>query len=60
VFHPWSDPEPLGPLVNSDAAETRPWISWDGTTLYFGSMRQEGEGSNDFYVTTRERLTGAR
>jgi Tol biopolymer transport system component len=55
---PWSTPVNLGPDVNSAAAETRPSLSWDGTTLYFGSTKPGGEGSSDHYVTTRERLNG--
>lgn len=52
----WSAPVNLGPNVNSAAgAETRPSLSWDGTTLYFGSTRPGGEGAADHYVTTRER-----
>ena len=52
---PWSTPVNLGPNVNSkDGAETRPSLSWDGTTLYFGSTRPGGEGMADHYVTTRE------
>ena len=58
VTDSWSVPENLGSLVNSDAAETRPSISWDGTTLYFGSTRVGGEGSTDHYYVTRERLGG--
>lgn len=53
---PWSTSVNLGPNVNSAAAETRPSISWDGRTLYFGSTRAGGEGSSDIYVTTRELL----
>ena len=49
----WSTAVNLGPNVNSSAAETRPSLSWDGTTLYFGSTRAGGEGSTDHYVTTR-------
>jgi Tol biopolymer transport system component len=53
----WSTPVNLGPTVNSgDGAETRPSLSWDGTTLYFGSNRAGGEGNTDHYVTTRVRL----
>lgn len=57
----WSTPINLGPRVNSDSAETRPSLSWDGMTLYFGSTRVGGgaEGSTDIYVTRRQRLTGA-
>lgn len=55
----WSAPVNLGSEVNSpNGAETRPSLSWDGTTLYFGSTRPGGDGSVDHYVTTRERLPG--
>ncbi|HEX6103985.1 MAG TPA: hypothetical protein VFZ26_00290 [Gemmatimonadales bacterium] len=55
---PWSTPVNLGPDVNSPAGETRPSLSWDGTTLYFGSNRAGSEGGSvDIYVATRERLT---
>jgi Tol biopolymer transport system component len=54
----WSTPANLGANVNSAAVEARPSLSWDGTTLYFGSTRTGGEGSSDLYVTTREKLTG--
>jgi len=53
---PWSTPVNLGPNVNSTASETRPSLSWDGTTLFFGSNRPGGDGDTDHYVTTRERL----
>jgi hypothetical protein len=54
---PWSTPVNLGPTVNSpDGADTRPSLSWDGMTLYFGSTRPGGDGSADHYVTTRERV----
>jgi len=53
VKQPWSTPVNLGPLVNSPAPDTRPSLSWDGTTLYFGSGRPGGEGDSDHYVTTR-------
>jgi Tol biopolymer transport system component len=55
----WSAPVNLGPNVNSSAgAETRPSLSWDGTTLYFGSTRPGGDGNADHYMTTRESLMG--
>jgi Tol biopolymer transport system component len=56
---PWSTPVNLGTNVNSAASETRPSLSWDGTTLYFGSNRAGGEGDSDHYVTTRDRLLGS-
>ncbi|MGH9391516.1 MAG: TolB family protein, partial [Vicinamibacteria bacterium] len=43
---PWSAPVNLGALVNSSAPDTRPSLSWDGTTLYFGSTRAGGEGNS--------------
>lgn len=46
----WGTPENLGSDVNSPGQETRPSLSWDGTTLYFGSTRS---GVQDVYVTTR-------
>lgn len=49
---PWTAPAALGPNVNSGANETRPWLSWDRTTLYFGTVRGEA-GSQDIFVATR-------
>jgi hypothetical protein len=49
----WSVPVNLGDNVNSAAAETRPSLSWDGSTLYFGSTRTTGEAN--IYVSTRGR-----
>jgi hypothetical protein len=59
AFDSWSNPTPLGPLVNSALADTRASLSWDGTTLVFGSARAGGEGSTDVYVTTRVRINGS-
>ncbi len=59
LAEPWSTPVNLGPNVNSPAPDTRPSLSWDGTTLYFGSGRTGGEGSTDIYVTTRNRVVVA-
>ena len=47
----WGTPQNLGPDVNSEFAETRPSLSWDGITLYFGSTRVGLQ--SDIYVTTR-------
>ena len=52
---PWSAPVNLGGAVNQAQNETRPSLSWDGTTLLFG--RAPGpEGANDIFVTTRTRV----
>jgi len=55
-FGPWGTPVNLGAPVNSAGGESRPSLSWDGTTLYFGSTKAGGEGASDIYVTTRQRL----
>ena len=50
----WSTPENLGSAVNTSANETRPSLSWDGTTLYFG--RAPGlPVTSDIFVATREK-----
>lgn len=55
---PWSAPVNLGGAVNTAAAESRPSLSWDAETLYFG--RAPGpEGMSDIYVSSRSRLKGA-
>lgn len=52
----WTEPVNLGSAVNSTGNETRPSLSWDGRTLFFGSSREGSEkSSSDIYVTTRLR-----
>lgn len=55
---PWSTPVNLGSAINSAAAESRASLSWDGTTLLFGSTRAGGEGASDIYLSTRDRTPG--
>jgi hypothetical protein len=50
---PWSAPTNLGSNVNSTANDLRASVSWDARTLYFGSTRTNGEGSQDLYASTR-------
>jgi hypothetical protein len=62
VDDPWSPPTNLGSAINTGAAETRPALSWDAQTLYFG--RAPGvEGSppapSDIYISTRNKLKGS-
>jgi WD40 repeat protein len=63
VDDPWSAPTNLGSAINTAAAETRPSLSWDAQTLYFG--RAPGvEGSlppipSDIYTSTRNKPTGS-
>ena len=55
VNGPWSTPVNIGTAeneINTSANETRPSLSWDGTTLYFG--RAPGAPStSDIYFATR-------
>jgi hypothetical protein len=53
---PWSTPVNLGRPVNTEFDEGNPALSWDGTTMYFGSNRSGGFGGQDVYVTTRRSL----
>ena len=50
---PWGPPQPLGPNVNSDAADLAPAFSPDGHWMYFGSFRSGGCGGADIYVSHR-------
>jgi hypothetical protein len=58
----WSQPVNLLNLgeasqqVNTGASETRPSLSWNGETLYFGRAPAAG-GPGDVYFATRERIS---
>lgn len=45
----WSEPENLGPRVNSTGWESQPCLSHDGTALYFASGRPGGQGGRDLW-----------
>jgi hypothetical protein len=47
----WGSPQRLS--VNTPFAESAPWLSADGTTLYFSSNRPSGRGGSDIYSATR-------
>lgn len=47
----WSEPENLGPQINSAAWESQPSLSADGRTLYFVSDRPTGYGKRDIWVS---------
>ena len=49
----WSIPIDLGSPANSPSNEGSPWLSKDGTTLYFFSDRPGGFGKRDIWYTTR-------
>ena len=49
----WSEPQNLGPNVNSDFYESGPTLSPDKRALYFVSNRPGGYGGRDLYVSYR-------
>ena len=49
----WSDPQNLGPAINTDFWETAPSLSPDKNELYFCSNRPGGYGGADLYVSHR-------
>lgn len=46
----WTDPENMGPSVNSEAWESQPSISSDGRRLFFSSDRAGSYGGKDIWV----------
>lgn len=49
----WTEPENLGPIVNTDYWETSPSLSPDKRDLYFCSSMPGGYGGKDIWVTHR-------
>lgn len=49
----WSEPQNLGPVVNTDLWESSPSLSPDKKDLYFASSRSGGYGGKDIWVTHR-------
>jgi outer membrane protein OmpA-like peptidoglycan-associated protein len=49
----WSEPENLGPAINSEFWDTAPSLSPDKSTLYFTSSRPGGFGGSDLYYSNR-------
>lgn len=45
----WTEPENLGPKVNSEAWDSQPCLSQDGKRLYFASNRRGGMGNSDIW-----------
>ena len=50
----FGEPTNLGPVVNSPYDDGSPDISADGLSLYFDSLRADGAGSWDVWLTRRE------
>jgi outer membrane protein OmpA-like peptidoglycan-associated protein/tetratricopeptide (TPR) repeat protein len=49
----WSEPENLGPIVNTDFKETAPSLSPDKRDLYFSGSQPGGYGGTDIWVCHR-------
>lgn len=54
----WSTPVNLGNTMNSAFLEQHPYLSSDGSTLFFTSDRPGGFGGPDIYMSTREKARG--
>lgn len=50
----WSEPENLGPTINTEFWESSPSISPDKRVLYFSSNRPGGYGGRDLYMSFRQ------
>ncbi|MCW3074429.1 MAG: flagellar motor protein MotB [Flaviaesturariibacter sp.] len=49
----WSEPENLGPEINTSGDELTPFIHADNQTLYFASNGLQGYGAQDLFVTRK-------
>ncbi|MFN0016579.1 MAG: OmpA family protein [Saprospiraceae bacterium] len=49
----WSEPQNLGPEINTPGDEQTPFLHPDGQTLYFTSNGLPGMGENDLYFVRR-------
>ena len=49
----WSEPENLGPNINSGYWDSSPSLSPDNRVLYFSSNRPGGMGGKDLYMSNR-------
>ena len=49
----WSEPQNMGPNINTDFWESSPTLSPDKNALYFSSNRPGGYGGKDLYVSYR-------
>ncbi|MFN3405024.1 MAG: OmpA family protein [Cytophagaceae bacterium] len=49
----WSEPENLGPVINTFGIEMSPYLAADGITLYFASNGHPGYGDCDIFMSKR-------
>lgn len=50
----WSEPENLGPIINTAADETCPFIHSDNHTFYFNSNGHPGYGMTDLFLSRKD------
>lgn len=50
----WTEPENLGPMINTDYWESSPSLSPDKKDLYFSSSQSGGYGGKDIWVSHRQ------
>lgn len=50
----WTEPENIGPIVNTDFWESSPSLSPDKKDLYFSSSQAGGFGGKDIWVTHKQ------
>jgi outer membrane protein OmpA-like peptidoglycan-associated protein len=50
----WSEPQNLGPVVNSPENEQTPFLDYDGRTLFFASNGHPGFGGYDLFKAYRK------
>ena len=55
---PWSKALRFPMPINTSDTESKPELSRDGRTIYFGSKRLGGEGLRDIWYITRELPVG--
>jgi len=51
----WSEPENLGPEINTPGDETCPFIHADNQTLYFTSNYLQGYGGDDLFLARKQK-----
>lgn len=54
----WGRPVNLGNKINTDGHEQAPYITDDGSTLYFASGGHPGMGEEDIYMSWKDHNTG--
>lgn len=49
----WTQPQNLGPMINTPDNEQTPFLDWDGRTLFFSSRGHPGFGGYDMFKAYR-------